>query len=106
MAGVYAPHSDITAIDRSSSTAAAAARRTARPAAPQHAGPLPADHLQRAVETLRCPRITAGGRSRPPGGAAAQKPLDFSNGFEKILIGFLKSFWKVWKNFGAGFALR
>ena len=105
MAGVYAPHSGITAIDGSSSTAAAArqqqhgsstaaaaARRTARPAAPPHAGSPHADHRRRQIAPAR--------------GAAAQKPLDFSNGFEKILIGFLKSFWKVWKKFGAGFALR
>ena len=43
---------------------------------------------------------------RQPLTRRAEKPLDFSNGFEKILIGFLKSFWKVWKNFGVGFALR
>ena len=98
MAGVHAPYSGITAIDGSST--AVAARQ-------QHAGSPHADHLQRAVETLRRTRRTrTAARSRPPGGLPRKNRSIFRTVLKKILIGFLKSFWKVWKNFGAGFALR
>lgn len=65
----------------------------------------PARGLPAASKPAEPPRAETV-RPRQPLTRRAEKPLDFSNGFEKNLIGFLKSFWKVWKNFGVGFALR
>lgn len=82
MAGVHAPHSGIAAIDGSSGTAAAARQQqhgsSGNPQDCQTRSPAPhADHLQRAVETLRRTRITAGGRSPAPGGLpAVSKPAE------------------------------